>query len=184
MPVHAGTGSAREEQMQHTPTSRHPAHLSPRRLTSALLLVAFVLLLPPPLEAASAAAAFRGKVITSAIPLTPTGEEASFFAYLRQRHQAELPRPASGAWLVHLIAFFHEPIGDTQCHVAFYRLRGKEPPEFVEAFGQQVTASQENLSTKVELSPERFTPGTYELRITRLVRGKEEVYARSQLTLK
>lgn len=153
-------------------------------LVPALALAGVSLLLPAaPALARNKGARFVGKVVTSAMPLTPSGDEETFFSYLAERNQTTISHPANGSWPIYLIAFFAQPIGASECHVALYALKSKQPPRFVEAFGQRVSAEQDNLSAHIELSPERFSPGEYELRVTRLVDGKEKVYAKTRITL-
>ncbi len=162
-------------------STRRPRPLGP-------IVLALCLLLPLAAQRAEARksplARFAGKIVTSATPLSPSGEEEAFARYLDERQQAQIGRAAEGPWTVHLIAFFSKPIGDSTCHVAIYDLSGGKA-RFVEAQGQQVQAAQTNLATQVELSPDRFKAGqAYELRVTRLVKGKERVYARARIVLR
>lgn len=128
-------------------------------------------------------ASFRGKVVTSNQPLAPAGEEAEFYRYLQKNHRSSISRPPDGPWRIYMVAFFRKPIGATTCHVALYEIKGRKK-RFVEAFGQQVQPDQENLAAQVELGTESFKAGSsYELRITRIIKGKERIYASTRLTL-
>ncbi len=154
----------------------------------ALVAAAAVSLLANPAHAGPRPeVVYRGKVVTSNQPLTPAGEEAQFLRYLKTNDRKTIPGAPGSPWQLYFIAFFAKPIGADMCHVALYDVtERRKKPSFVEAFGQQVSQpKQRNLSSSVELSRDRFKPGrTYELRITRLVKGKERVYARTRITLK
>lgn len=130
---------------------------------------------------------YRGKVVTSNQPLAPAGEEAQFLAYLKANNRKTISGAPGSPWQVYFIAFFAKPIGAPMCHVALYDVSNKgHKPEFVEAVGQEVSQpDQRNLASSIELSRDRFKAGhTYELRVTRVVKGKEQIYARTRITLR
>jgi hypothetical protein len=89
-------------------------------------------------------------------------------------------------WNLFLVAYLKKAAGADEVNLVFYELKGKGRGEQINAFPIATSAKAEILASTVAISPEQgFKAGTrYEVLITRLVGGKEDVYARTTLSLK
>lgn len=130
---------------------------------------------------AASALAFAGGtlVITRAAvdPRSPTLETD-----LRQAQVKEISK-SGDAWHLYFVAYLKKAAGSKQLNVVFYEKGNKEP---VNAFPVQTQPSAKIVMSDIEISPDQgFKPDhRYDVRITRLVGGKEDVFARAELELK
>ncbi len=94
------------------------------------------------------------------------------------------------SWKVYFVAYLKKAAGDSKVNVVFYDANEKakpgqerDPVHFAE-IGTKPDAKV--LMSEVELRPDLGFKegGKYQVLITRLINGKEEVYARTQLELK
>lgn len=100
-----------------------------------------------------------------------------------RRHKV-LRADASGSWSMHFIAFLKQPPRSTKLNLVWYRQgKKREQVDFTEF---TVNASSRTLQAQATLSQmSGFKKGdVLEGRITRLIGGKEKVYARCKLKLK
>ena len=90
------------------------------------------------------------------------------------------------SWNLFFVAYLKKPAGATEVNLAFYETTaGKR--ENVNAIPiQGIKDTSRTVMSSVQLSTEQsFKPGhKYEVLVTRLINGKEEVYARSKIELK
>jgi hypothetical protein len=88
-------------------------------------------------------------------------------------------------WTLYFVAFLKKAAGAKQVQLVFYDTGVKEH-EPTNAFPIDTQANAKILTSSVSFSGDQgFKAGhTYNVMITRLVGGKEDVYARSQVTLK
>jgi len=120
-------------------------------------------------------------VVVTAAPVDPTA--ATFEKDLKKAKRSALGR-TDGKWHLYFIAFFKKAPGTPALNIVFYDpAKSKEP---VNAYPFQAKADAKSVMSDIEIAPEGgFKPGKkYELRITRLVHGREEVFARTTLVLK
>jgi hypothetical protein len=122
---------------------------------------------------------------------------SNFVRELKAENKAALLRdPDSASWKVYFVANLTKAAGAEDVNIVFYDLKdkadkGKKPQpgqdlEPVQAYPIRVKPTAKVLMSEVDLKPEEgFKPGgKYQVLITRLVNGKEDVYARTTLELK
>jgi len=90
-----------------------------------------------------------------------------------------------GKWHVYFVAFLKRAPGSPQLNIVFYdpSAKTKDP---VNAYPFEAKADAKVVMSDVEISTDGgFKKGKkYEVRVTRLVKGKEEVFAKTTLLLK
>jgi hypothetical protein len=88
-------------------------------------------------------------------------------------------------WTLYLLAFLKKAPGSKQVDVVFYDQANKKH-EPVSAFPIETQPSAKILSSSVTFNPDQgFKAGhKYNVLVTRLIGGHEEVYARSTISLK
>ncbi len=88
-------------------------------------------------------------------------------------------------WTIYFIAFLKKAAGATEVNLVFYD-QGDKSGEPTNAFGISTAANAKILTSSISVgSDQGFQSGhTYDVRVTRLVGGKEDIYARTTLTLK
>jgi hypothetical protein len=88
-------------------------------------------------------------------------------------------------WTLYFVAFLKKAPGAKEVQLVFYDtgVKGHEPTN---NFPIETQSNAKILSSSVSFGPDQgFKAGhTYHVLITRLIGGKEEVYARSEVTLK
>lgn len=138
--------------------------------------------------------------LSSALALPPAGNIivterrlnhalSSFHSDLKTEAKKTLARPPENEnWKLYFVAHLKKAAGDTRVNLVFYDASqpakpGREPVHFAE-INTQPTAKV--LMSDVELRPDQGFKegGKYQVLITRLINGKEEVYARTQVELK
>jgi hypothetical protein len=148
-----------------------------RALRSVLLSCALL-----SLSAAVAHAAPPGGtlVITDAAmdPKSPTFEKD-----LKKATKTSLTKSGDG-WHLYFVAYLKKAAGSAEVNIVFYDVTAKR--EQINAFPINTAPSAKILMSDIEITPEQgFKAGhKYEVRITRLVGGKEDVYAKATLDLK
>lgn len=102
---------------------------------------------------------------------------------VRAASKTSLPRTGEG-WKMYLVAYLRRPPGAEDLNIVFYDVAGskKEP---VNHYPIRTRPNAKILVTEIEIKPEEgFKPGArYDVRVTRLVGGREEVFARTVLQL-
>jgi hypothetical protein len=127
----------------------------------------------------------RGQIVFSESKLATPGTEQEFAALVRKaRRQTTLALGADGQWTFNFIAFLREPPRADKVNLVWYRFAGRKS-EQVDYLELVVPPSGVTLRAQAALSKAEFNTGDrLEGRITRLIDGKEKVYARCKLTLK
>ncbi len=89
-----------------------------------------------------------------------------------------------GQWSMFFVAFLKHPPGATDVNIVFYDPKVKGEP--VNVFQINTSPDAKGVSGSVSFGSEQgFKKGiTYDVRLTRLIDGKEEVYARTTIALK
>ncbi len=126
-----------------------------------------------------------GRIFTYVTPLPPFGSDGELTQQLR-RSVTRIAKGEDGAWRIYFLAFFNRAAGAASVSVVFYRSprRRGDPP--VNAFSYTVTPDADNLAADVRLDETRgFAAGQrYQMLVTRLVGGSEQVYARTEIELR
>ncbi|MSP60287.1 MAG: hypothetical protein EXR72_08090 [Myxococcales bacterium] len=102
-----------------------------------------------------------------------------------KKHSRDTLRKGVEGWKIFLVAYLKRAAGSAEVNLVFYDIAGKGR-EQVNAFPIATSAKAEILASKVEISPEQGfkVGGKYQVLITRLIGGKEEIYAKTVLSLK
>lgn len=129
--------------------------------------------------------AMKGKVVISDTEFTGGyGSDAQMVAAVRK--QAKTVIKGEGAWTMNLMVFLKEPAGATSINIVYYDVSVK-PRDQVNFSEVSVQASQKivqvnNVAVSKDLG---FVKGhKYEVLATRVIGGKEKVYAKGVVTLK
>ncbi|MFH1131699.1 MAG: hypothetical protein V1754_10210 [Pseudomonadota bacterium] len=128
----------------------------------------------------------RGVIVYQSKEFESFSTEKQFAKIIsRARRQNTLQRDANGSWPFHFMAFMKTAPGSTNVNLVWYKL-GKGKPEQIDFTEFTVSPNELTLRAQSVIRPEQgFTTGSqYEARITRLVDGKEVVYARCKVKLK
>jgi hypothetical protein len=102
-----------------------------------------------------------------------------------KKKQIQALEKSGEQWTLYFLAYLKKPAGAHQVQFVFYDLADKKH-EPTNAFPIQTQPGAKILASSVTFTGEQgFKPGhKYNVLVTRLVGGKEDVYARSTLTLK
>jgi len=126
-------------------------------------------------------AAAPGTVVITQEPVTP-GD--NFEKDLKKAAKTSL-KNEGGKWHVYFVAFLKRAPGSPQLNIVFYdpSAKTKDP---VNAYPFEAKADAKVVMSDVEISTDGgFKKGKkYEVRVTRLVKGREEVFAKTTLVLK
>ena len=128
--------------------------------------------------------AYSGKILYDSKAF-PEGGTTEFKKALRKASaRAELAKDGE-AWNFHFLAVFRKAPGATSVNLVFYDVTGGKR-EYVNVFEIQLSADQTTLLSQVVLQPAQgFVSGKkYKALVTRLIAGKEKVYAKSVVKLK
>ncbi|MDB4967484.1 MAG: hypothetical protein JWN44_3173 [Myxococcales bacterium] len=134
------------------------------------------------LFAVAAHAAPAGSMILTAEQVD-TGS-ADFEKEAKKKQIQSLPK-SNEQWTLYFLAFLKKAAGSHQVQVVFYDLAEKKH-EPTNAFPIQTQPTAKILASSVTFSGDQgFKAGhKYNVLVTRLVGGKEDVYARSTISLK
>jgi len=127
----------------------------------------------------------RGRIVFQQTPFASFSTEKQFRKIVRKaRRNKVLRRGKGGTWVFHFIAFMRRAPKATKVNLVWYR-RGKKR-EQVDYTEFTVPPNEVTLQAKTTLSDAQgFKPGDrLEARVTRLVNGREKIYARCRLKLK
>ena len=160
-----------------TPSSR-------TRLSRACLALAGALLLFAPLAHADAWSAFKGRIIVSASEFgSGFTTDADMIAAIKK--QATTVIKGDNAWTINLAVFLKEPAGANKINIVYYDLSHKrEQVNFseVDVKPDQKMVELNGIALSSDLG---FVKGhKYDILATRLIGGKEKVYAKATMTLK
>jgi hypothetical protein len=149
------------------------------------LVVCAVLLFPPFARAGGGGGGMKGKIVISDTEFgTGYGSDAQMMAAVRK--QAKTTIKGDGAWTMNLMVFLKEPAGATNINIVYYDVSVK-PRDQVNFSEVKVQASQKIVQVNgVAISKDLgFVKGhKYEVLATRIIGGKEKVYAKGVVTLK
>jgi hypothetical protein len=103
---------------------------------------------------------------------------------LNKAKKASLSKSGEG-WHLYFVAYLKKAAGATEVNLVFYEMSGGKR-EQINAFPIKTQADAKILMSDAEISTEQgFKAGKkYQVLITRLIGGKEDVYARANLELR
>lgn len=129
-----------------------------------------------------------GTITISEKPVEPA--QASVAAELRAAQRCALSKQAEDdGWRIHLVAHMSRPPGAEEVNIVFYDQTPPKPGqqrEAVQAYPIRTKKDTKVMLATLEIKPEDgFKVGNrYNVLITRLINGREDVYARTTLELK
>jgi len=128
--------------------------------------------------------AYSGKILFDSTAFPPGGT-AEFAKALKKAASRKELQKEGDVWNFHFVATFRQPPGADTVNLVFYDVT-KGKPEYVNVFEIAVAPDQPSLLSKVVLSPVHgFASGKkYKVLVTRLIGGKEKVYAKAIVKLK
>jgi hypothetical protein len=151
----------------------------------AALLLSFVAAHAPAATARADVGGLKGKIVISDAEFgTGYGSDAAMVKAVKK--QAKTSLAGEGAWTLNLMVFLKEAPGAEKINIVYYDI-SKRPYEQVNYSEVQVQATQKIIPINgVAVSKDLgFVKGhTYEVRATRLIGGKEKVYAKGTVKLK
>jgi hypothetical protein len=146
---------------------------------------------PPAGPAASAASGCIGGGAQGTITITEKMIEpasASNAAALKAAQRCSLAKQADeDGWHINLVAHLNRPPGAEEVNIVFYDLVPKPGPrEAVQAYPIRTRKDGKVMLATLEIKPEDGfkAGGKYSVLITRLINGREDIYARTTLELK
>jgi hypothetical protein len=150
---------------------------------SALALVVALLVARP--AAADVWSALKGRIFVSDTEFgSGYTTDAAMIAGIKK--QAKTVIKGDGAWTLHLSVFLKEPAGADKINIVYYDITAK-PREQVNFSEVDVKPDQKMIQINgVAISKDLgFVKGhKYEVLATRLIGGKEKIYAKTIVTLK
>lgn len=127
-----------------------------------------------------------GTITISDKPVEPAS--ASNAAELKAAQRCSLTKqPEDDGWRINLVAHLNRPPGAEEVNIVFYDLVPKPGPrEAVQAYPIRTKKDAKIMLATLEIKPEDGFKigGKYSVLITRLLNGREDVYARTTLELK
>lgn len=137
--------------------------------------------------AAGPAPGSNGSIVITDHELNPA--LSSFQKNLKTEARSALSRnPETENWRLHFIAYLNRAPGTEDVNLVFYDPqppKAGQPREPVQAFPIHTKATAKILMSQIDLRPEDgFKAGNkYQVLVTRLINGKEDVYARGTIEL-
>ena len=131
-----------------------------------------------------AASAGGGRIVVSEAPFGSFGSEKEMNAALKK--QGKTAFKGGDAWTLNLMVFLNAAAGANKINIVYYDV-SKHPPDQVNFTEVGVKPDQKiiQLNDQAISKDMGFVKGhKYEIRATRLVGGKEKVYAKTAITLK
>jgi hypothetical protein len=151
----------------------------------AVCIAACTAVLIPLAARADGWSTMKGKVVISDTEFTGGyGTDAQMVAAVRKQSKPTIK--GDGAWTMNLMVFLKEPAGATSINIVYYDVSVK-PRDQVNFSEVTVQATQKivqvnNVAVSKDLG---FVKGhKYEVLATRVIGGKEKVYAKGVVTLK
>jgi hypothetical protein len=158
----------------------------PLSLRLAFGLVVALLVLPR-VAWADAWSAFKGRIIVSDTEFgSGYASDAEMVAAIKKQAKTSISGDGSGnTWTFHLTVFLNQPAGADKINIVYYDVTKKrEQVNFseVDVKPDQKMVQLNGITVSHDLG---FVKGhKYEILATRVIGGKEKVYAKTQLTLK
>ncbi|HNN94105.1 MAG TPA: hypothetical protein PKI03_17630 [Pseudomonadota bacterium] len=155
-----------------------------------LLGASYVWAVPAPAPASGSTACSGGGAVGT-ITITDKMIEpasASNAAELKAAQRCSIVKqPEDDGWRINLVAHLNRPPGAEEVNIVFYDLVPKPGPrEAVQAYPIRTKRDAKIMLATLEIKPEDGfkVGGKYSVLITRLLNGREDIYARTTLELK
>jgi hypothetical protein len=129
----------------------------------------------------------NGQIICSSEPLPdPSGNWAEYTKTLKKIHKSTFTKDDSGNWTVHFLAFMKGAAGSDKVNIVFYDITKGGKPDQVHYIEFNVTAAQKTLKSVFKLNADDPVKAgnKYDVRLTKVVGGKEVILARVTLSFK
>jgi hypothetical protein len=152
------------------------------RLLSIVAAFCALVAFAPKMAEAQAA----GTIFTSDQPLPdPSGNFAQYVKDLKKLNKTTFTKDENGNWTVHFLAFMKSAAGGDKLNIVFYDIT-KGKPDQVHYIEFNVTAAQKTLKSMFRLNADDPVKAgnKYDVRLTKVVGGKEVILARTTLTFK
>jgi len=158
--------------------------LSLRLTRLAAFGLAAALLVLPRIAAADAWSALKGRIFISDTEFgSGFASDAEMVSAIKKQSKTSIK--GDGSWTLHMTVFLKEPAGADKINIVYYDVTKKrEQVNFseVDVKPDQKMVQLNGISISHDLG---FVKGhKYDVLATRLIGGKEKVYAKTQLTLK
>jgi hypothetical protein len=159
--------------------------LARRHLLALPCLAVCVAVLIPLNARADAWSSMKGRIFISDVEFgTGYATDGQLLAAVRKQSRPAIK--GNGAWTMNLMVFLKEPAGATTINIVYYdvSVRPRDQVNFSEV---KVQASQKTVQVNgIAISKDLgFVKGhKYEVLATRIIGGKEKVYAKGVVTLK
>ena len=127
-----------------------------------------------------------GQIFASDEPLPdPTGSWGDYTKTLKKLHKTTFTKNEAGGWVVHFLAFMKGTAGGTKVNIVFYDIT-KGKPDQIHYIEFNVTPTQKTLKSVFKLNADDPVKAgnKYDVRLTKVVGGKEVILARTTLTFK
>jgi hypothetical protein len=158
-----------------------PRRLAPTACGIAALVVALLFAVGARADGWSS---MKGRVVISDAEFSSYASDAQMVAAVKKQSKTTLK--GDGSWTMNLMVFLKEPAGSTSINIVYYDVSTK-PRDQVNFSEVQVQPSQKIVMVNgVAISKDLgFVKGhKYEVLATRVIGGKEKVYAKGVVTLK
>ena len=151
------------------------------------LVAALLAILPPHAAWADAWSALKGRIFISDTEFgSGYGSDAEMVSAIKKQSKGAIKGDASGnTWTFHMTVFLNAPAGADKINIVYYDVTKKR--EQVNVSEVDVKPDQKMVQLNgITISHDLgFVKGhKYDVLATRLIGGKEKVYAKTQLTLK
>jgi hypothetical protein len=133
----------------------------------------------------AAVRALRGQIIVAEQAFPEFQSDGQMLQYLRKTNRTTLKK-GDESWQLHFMAFFKKAPEVDKVNIVFYDVTKASAREYVNYFELEVKPQAAAVVSNLRLSDAHgFVAGhRYQMLITRLVDGKEDIYARTALTLR
>ena len=128
----------------------------------------------------------NGQIICSDQPLPdPSGNSAGWIKDLKKANKTTFTKDENGNWTVHFLAFMKSAAGSDKVNFVFYDIT-KGKPDQVHYVEFNVTAAQKTLKSVFKLNADDpiKAGNKYDVRLTKVVGGKEVILSRTTLSFK
>lgn len=127
----------------------------------------------------------KGRMVISDKEVSASYESDRAMVSALRRAKRNVIKGTGGTWTIHVMAFLNRPAGDNKVNLVYYDVTKQRDQIYFVEIDVQPTQRTLQLNGNVVSKDHGFVAGhRYELMITRLVGGKEDVYARGTVTLK
>ena len=157
---------------------------SPRRRPTLILFAATVALALCALAPRAAHAQAKGKIYVSDVEFGSYASEGEMAKAIKKQSKTTI-KEEGGTWPLNLMVFLNAPAGADKINIVYYDLSKKnEQIDFTEV-GVKPDQKIILLNGQAASKEKGFVKGhRYDIRATRLIGGKEKVYAKATITLK